>query len=202
VEAYNLANVVLGTVLLWIGWFGFNGGSALGANLRAVSACMSTHLAACSGGVTLCLLRSVSEHYFPEKPNPAPPQENLLNKPPAPEAWGPAPQQGPRTFVFSIVEFCNGAIIGLVCITPAAGYVPHQIAPLFGVLSTLVCSQLTPLSLPLRDTQHIVVVHGFAGQVGMLMTGFFARGRVAALDGVNLGVHARGGWDGHWRQLL
>jgi hypothetical protein len=38
--------------------------------------------------------------------------------------------------------------------------------------------------------------------VGMLMTGFFARGRVAALDGVNLGVHARGGWDGHWRQLL
>jgi ammonium transporter, Amt family len=204
-ESYNLANVVLGTVLLWIGWFGFNGGSALGANLRAVSACVSTHLAACSGGVTLCLLRSISEHYFPEKkPNPVPPQGNPPNNHPAPAqpAQAPTHQQGPAPFAFSIAEFCNGAIIGLVCITPAAGYVPHQIAPLFGVLSTLVCSQLTPLSDLLHDTQNIVVVHGFAGLLGMLMTGFFARGRVAALDGVSVGEHARGGWDGHWRQLL
>jgi ammonium transporter, Amt family len=80
--------------------------------------------------------------------------------------------------------------------------VPHQIAPLFGVLSTLVCSQLTPLSDLLRDTQNIVVVHGIAGLVGMLMTGVFARGQVAALDGVSDGELARGGWDGHWRQLL
>ena len=57
-EFYNLPNVVLGTLLLWIGWFGFNGGSALGANLRAVSACVSTHLAACSGGVTLAAYAS------------------------------------------------------------------------------------------------------------------------------------------------
>jgi ammonium transporter, Amt family len=71
-EANDLPNVLLGTLLLWIGWFGFNGGSALGANLRAVSACMSTHLAACSGGVTLCLLRALSEHYYPDQPNPAP----------------------------------------------------------------------------------------------------------------------------------
>jgi ammonia channel protein AmtB len=34
--------MILGTALLWIGWFGFNGGSALGGNLRAVSACVST----------------------------------------------------------------------------------------------------------------------------------------------------------------
>jgi ammonium transporter, Amt family len=203
-EFYNPANVVLGTLLLWIGWFGFNGGSALGANLRAVSACVSTHLAACSGGVTLCLLRSISEHYFPEtKPNPVPTQGNLLNTPaPARPASTPIPQQGPPPFAFSIAEFCNGAIIGLVCITPAAGYVPHQIAPLFGVLSTLVCSQLTPLSDLLRDTQNIVVVHGIAGLIGMLMTGIFARGQVAALDGVSRGELARGGWDGHWRQLL
>ena len=64
--------------------------------------------------------------------NPVPPQNNLLNTPtPAQPASAPTPQQGPRPFTFSIAEFCNGAIIGLVCITPAAGYVPHQIAPLF-----------------------------------------------------------------------
>jgi Amt family ammonium transporter len=38
--------------LIWFGWFGFNGGSAKGANLRAVMACVSTNLAACVGGLT------------------------------------------------------------------------------------------------------------------------------------------------------
>ena len=37
-KPHNTVNAVLATALLWIGWFGFNGGSALGANLRAVSA--------------------------------------------------------------------------------------------------------------------------------------------------------------------
>ena len=43
---------VVGTGLLWVGWFGFNGGSALGANSRAVMAIASTHLAACAGALT------------------------------------------------------------------------------------------------------------------------------------------------------
>jgi len=125
-ESYNLANVVLGGLLFWIGWLGFNGGSALGAYLRAVSACVSTHRAACPGGVPFCLLRSISEHYFPEKrPNLVPPQRNLHNvSAPARPALAPTPQQAPRPFVFSIAEFYNGAIISLVCITPAAVYVP------------------------------------------------------------------------------
>jgi ammonium transporter, Amt family len=196
--------MLLGTLLLWIGWFGFNGGSALGANLRAVSACVSTHLAACSGGLTLCLLRAFSEYLFPEtRPNPVRAPGNLHNHTSTAARLSPtpAPQQGPRAFIFSIAEFCNGAIIGLVCITPAAGYVPHQIAPVFGVVATLLCSQLTPLGDLLRDTQNIIVVHGIGGLVGMLLTGAFARGLVTALDGVHGGEDSRGGWDGHWRQL-
>lgn len=49
---HNLPMVVLGTGLLWFGWFGFNAGSALGANEVAVSAFVATHIAACAGGVS------------------------------------------------------------------------------------------------------------------------------------------------------
>ncbi|KAI1308766.1 ammonium transporter [Xylaria venustula] len=53
---HNVTHIVLGTVFLWVGWFGFNGGSALAANLRAVMACIVTHLAASVGGITWVLL--------------------------------------------------------------------------------------------------------------------------------------------------
>src|SRR6185369_2904988 len=49
---YDLSLAVIGTGLLWVGWLGFNGGSALGANSRAVFAITATHLAACSGALT------------------------------------------------------------------------------------------------------------------------------------------------------
>ena len=49
---YNLGLAVIGTGLLWVGWFGFNGGSALGANSRAVYAIAATHLAASAGALT------------------------------------------------------------------------------------------------------------------------------------------------------
>jgi Amt family ammonium transporter len=93
-KPHNVVNVVLGTAFLWIGWFGFNGGSALGANLRAVSACISTHLAACAGGVMGTMLEYVA-----------------------------ASRRSTDSGKFSIVGFCNGAVAGLVAITPAAGYV-------------------------------------------------------------------------------
>ena len=53
---YDLTLAVIGTGLLWVGWFGFNGGSALGANARAVYAITATHLAACAGALTWMLV--------------------------------------------------------------------------------------------------------------------------------------------------
>ena len=49
---FDLSLAVIGTGLLWVGWFGFNGGSALAADSRAVFAITATHLAACSGALT------------------------------------------------------------------------------------------------------------------------------------------------------
>lgn len=54
-KPHNTTYVVLGTVFLWFGWFGFNGGSALSANLRAVEACIVTNLAAAVGAITWML---------------------------------------------------------------------------------------------------------------------------------------------------
>jgi Amt family ammonium transporter len=51
-KPHNTTYVILGTVFLWFGWFGFNGGSALSANLRATQACIVTNLAASVGGLT------------------------------------------------------------------------------------------------------------------------------------------------------
>jgi ammonium transporter, Amt family len=95
----NVSHVVLGTVFLWIGWFGFNGGSALGANLRAVSACISTTMAACTGGLTLCVVDRLMMLFT----------DDLA-----------APLVETR---FSVISFCNGVVAGLVAITPAAGFV-------------------------------------------------------------------------------
>jgi Amt family ammonium transporter len=53
---FNLALAVIGTGMLWVGWFGFNGGSALGANSRAVFALVATHLAACAGALAWMLM--------------------------------------------------------------------------------------------------------------------------------------------------
>jgi Amt family ammonium transporter len=53
---FDLSLAVIGTGLLWVGWFGFNGGSALGANARAGFAILTTHLAACAGVLTWMLL--------------------------------------------------------------------------------------------------------------------------------------------------
>jgi ammonium transporter, Amt family len=49
---YDLSLAIIGTGLLWVGWFGFNGGSALQAGSRAVMAILATHLAACAGALT------------------------------------------------------------------------------------------------------------------------------------------------------
>lgn len=61
---HNVTHVILGTVFLWVGWFGFNGGSALASNLRAVMACVVTHTAACCGGFTWVALDYRLERKF------------------------------------------------------------------------------------------------------------------------------------------
>ncbi|KAI5481440.1 hypothetical protein MNV49_004196 [Pseudohyphozyma bogoriensis] len=50
----NVSHVVIGTVFLWFGWFGFNGGSALSANLRATQAAIVTNMCASVGALTWC----------------------------------------------------------------------------------------------------------------------------------------------------
>jgi Amt family ammonium transporter len=62
---YDLSLAVIGTGLLWVGWFGFNGGSALGSGSRAVFAIVATHLAASAGALTWMLL----EWWFRGKPS-------------------------------------------------------------------------------------------------------------------------------------
>jgi Amt family ammonium transporter len=86
-KPHNSSYVVIGTVFLWFGWFGFNGGSALSANLRAIQACIVTNLAASVGGLTWMLW-----------------DYRLERK------W-------------SVIGFCSGAVVGLVAITPASGFV-------------------------------------------------------------------------------
>lgn len=112
-KAQSMVNVVIGTILLWVGWFGFNGGSALGANLRAVSACISTFLAACAGGVSWCALDWILISLVRVAGRSR--GEQTLNA-----------EEGPKTTPpgkFSVLGFCNGVIAGLVAITPAAGYI-------------------------------------------------------------------------------
>ncbi|KAF8973539.1 ammonium transporter [Flammula alnicola] len=53
---HNVSQVGLGTFMLWFGWIGFNGGSAFGANLRAIFAIWNTMIAAAFGGIVWCLL--------------------------------------------------------------------------------------------------------------------------------------------------
>ena len=53
---HNVSLITLGTILLWFGWLGFNGGSSFGANLRAVMACWNSCLAAMFGAIAWCIL--------------------------------------------------------------------------------------------------------------------------------------------------
>jgi Amt family ammonium transporter len=53
---HNLTYTAIGACLLWVGWFGFNAGSALNASGLAASAFAATHLAAAAGGLTWAAL--------------------------------------------------------------------------------------------------------------------------------------------------
>lgn len=49
---HNLTYTAIGATMLWVGWFGFNGGSALSSGAQAVNALFATHMAAATGTLT------------------------------------------------------------------------------------------------------------------------------------------------------
>ena len=93
---HNLTYTAVGAMMLWVGWFGFNAGSALAANELAASAFCATHFAAAAGGLTWAGI----------------------------EWLVPRQTHHPR--------HCSGVVAGLVCITPAAGFVAPMPALLLG----------------------------------------------------------------------
>jgi Amt family ammonium transporter len=143
----NIPYVLIGTGLLWFGWFGFNAGSALGANALAVSAFSTTNTAAAAAGL--------SWMFF----------DVLKGKKP------------------SVVGFCVGAVVGLVAITPAAGYVAIPQSIFIGVTAAVVSNIAVYIKSrsSLDDTLDVFPCHGIGGIVGMLMTGIFATKNVNAL---------------------
>ena len=132
--------VIIGTGLLWFGWFGFNAGSAFGANHLAVLALATSTTASAAGGLTWIFF------------------DMLRGRKP------------------SAMGTCIGAVVGLVAITPAAGYVsiPHSLAIgiISAVISNLVVEWRTRTTID--DTLDVFPCHGVGGMVGMVITGVFA----------------------------
>lgn len=136
----NIPYVLIGTGLLWFGWFGFNAGSALGANALAVSAFATTNTAAAAAGL--------SWMFFDV-------------------ARGKKP---------SVLGFCIGAVVGLVAITPAAGYVAIPQSIFIGVIAAIISNAAVYYKgkSKLDDTLDVFPCHGLGGMVGLLLTGIFA----------------------------
>lgn len=102
---------------------------------------------------------------------------------------------------FSVVGACEGAIAGLVGITPAAGYVPVWAAAVIGGVTGAVCAGLENVTewLGVDEGMDVFKLHGLGGVVGSLLTGIFASSSVSMLDGV---TDARGAVDGHAMQIV
>ncbi|MCP9746872.1 ammonium transporter [Lacihabitans sp. CS3-21] len=136
----NIPYVLLGTGLLWFGWFGFNAGSALGANSLAAVAFATTNTAAGAAGIAWVLFDAA------------------------------------RGKKVSALGFCIGVVVGLVAITPAAGFVSIPHALVIGVVASIISNYLAhyKTKTALDDTLDVFPCHGVGGMVGMLFTGIFA----------------------------
>lgn len=101
---------------------------------------------------------------------------------------------------FSVVGACEGAIAGLVGITPAAGYVSVWLAACIGFITGIVCSLLQNINdwLHIDEGMDVFKLHGCGGMVGSFLTGIFATSSISALDGATL---AFGGIDGNGVQV-
>ncbi|MCL4487574.1 MAG: ammonium transporter [Chloroflexi bacterium] len=144
-EPHNIPYSILGAGLLWMGWFGFNGGSALGANEIAVNAVITTNTAAAAAGLTWMLLS-----WMDDKP--------------------------------SVLGIITGAVVGLVAITPAAGYV----TPLAAIAIGAIAAPISYYAVKLRQKRNldesldVWACHGMGGTWGALATGLFASKAVNA----------------------
>ena len=151
----NIPYVLIGTGLLWFGWFGFNGGSALGANQLAVTAFVTTNTAAAAAGL--------SWMFF----------DVMRGKKP------------------SVLGFCIGAVVGLVAITPSAGFVAVPQSIFIGFITAIISNLAVyyKSKSKLDDTLDVFPCHGVGGMVGMIMTGIFATKSVngAGADGLLYG---------------
>ncbi|MAJ98062.1 MAG: ammonia channel protein [Flavobacteriales bacterium] len=137
----NIPFVILGTSLLWFGWFGFNSGSALGANLDAAVAFANTNLASASSMITWIFF------------------DRFLNK------------------KMTAIGACIGAIVGLVAITPAAGFVTLGQSVFIGFISAIVSNisigRIRKTNID--DTLDVFPSHGIGGIMGMILTAIFAK---------------------------
>lgn len=137
----NIPFVILGTGMLWFGWFGFNAGSALAASGQAVLAFATTNTASAAAALSWIAFDVVR---------------------------GRQP---------SAVGACVGAVVGLVAITPAAGYVSIGSSILIGTVASAISNTVVHLKSrsTLDDTLDVFPCHGVGGIVGMLATAVFAR---------------------------
>ncbi|MFD0766333.1 ammonium transporter [Mucilaginibacter lutimaris] len=136
----RISYVILGTGLLWFGWFGFNAGSALGSGELAATALATTTTASAAA--------AMSWIFF----------DILRGKKP------------------SAMGACIGAVVGLVAVTPAAGFVTVSSSLIIGIVAAVV-SNLVVIwrsKTNIDDTLDVFPCHGVGGMVGMLMTGIFA----------------------------
>lgn len=151
----NIPYVLIGTGLLWFGWFGFNAGSALGANSLSVSALATTNMAAAAAGL--------SWMFF----------DVLKGKKP------------------SVLGFCIGAVVGLVAITPGAGFVGIPQSIFIGFVAAIISNVAIyyKSKSTLDDALDVFPCHGVGGIVGMILTGVFSSKAIntAGADGLLYG---------------
>jgi Amt family ammonium transporter len=150
-EPANVPYVLLGTGLLWFGWFGFNAGSATAANGNAAIAFATTNTASAAamlGWIFFDWMRG-------RKP--------------------------------SAMGACIGAVVGLVAITPAAGFVTIRDSIVIGLVASIASNLAVHLRTKstLDDTLDVFPCHGVGGMMGMLLTGVFAYD-YAAKKGIGL----------------
>lgn len=100
----------------------------------------------------------------------------------------------------SVVGACEGAIAGLVGITPAVGYVSVWYAALIGFLTAVICSLLEDINewIGVDEGLEVFKLHGIGGIVGSVLTGVFASASTSSLDGVSV---VSGGIDGNGIQV-